>query len=140
MTQNVTHIKYKIRNNLFISYMRIYFVTSVGRILLILSEVPFANTTASFCKSSVLKQKTLIKRACQGFYVLIHNAVVSDGDLGRIQTCNLHSRNVVHYSVMLRGPINKRLVAFAAANIREFRIMPTLFYNKLIIISHWKLY
>jgi len=41
---------------------------------------------------------------------------------------------------MLRGPINKRLVAFAAANIREFRIMPTLFYNKLIIISHWKLY
>jgi hypothetical protein len=27
-----------------------------------------------------------------------------------------------------------------AANIREFRIMPTLFYNKLIIISHWKLY
>ena len=24
-------------------------------------------------------------------------------DLGKIQTCNLHSRNVVHYSVMLRG-------------------------------------
>jgi len=85
VTQNVTHIKYKIRNNLFISYMRIYFVTSVGRILLILSEVPFANTTASFCKSSVLKQKTLIKRACQGFYVLIHNAVVSDGDLERTE-------------------------------------------------------
>ena len=25
------------------------------------------------------------------------------GDLGRIQTCNLLSRNQVHYSVMLRG-------------------------------------
>tara|TARA_R110000751_G_scaffold290156_5_gene396627 strand:+ start:27996 stop:28376 length:381 start_codon:yes stop_codon:yes gene_type:complete len=107
---------------------------------LILNEVHFAHTTTSLCKSSVLKQKTLIKRACQGFYILIHNAVVGDGDLGRIQTCNLHSRNVVHYSVMLRGLINKRLVAFAAANIREFRILPTLFDNKLIIISLWKLY
>jgi hypothetical protein len=47
---------------------------------LILSEVPFANTTASLCKSDVLKQQTLIKRACQGFYVVTHNAVVSDGD------------------------------------------------------------
>jgi hypothetical protein len=34
-----------------------------GLILLILSEVPFANTTASLCKSGVLKQQTLIKRA-----------------------------------------------------------------------------
>jgi hypothetical protein len=51
---------------------------------LILSEVSFANTTASLCKSGVLKQQTLITRACQGFYVLIHNAVVSDGDYDRM--------------------------------------------------------
>ncbi len=60
--------------------------TSVG--LPIINEVDVANTTASLCKSGVLKQKTLIKRACQGFYVLIHNAVVSDGDLGRIRSAH----------------------------------------------------
>jgi hypothetical protein len=70
---------------------------------LILSEVSFANTIASLCKSGVLKQQTLIKRACQGFYVLIHNAVVSDGDYDRIQTCDRWSRNPVLYSAELRS-------------------------------------
>jgi hypothetical protein len=59
-------------------------VTTTGLISLILSKVHAANTTASLCKSVVLKQQTLIKRACQGFYVLIHNAVVSDCDYDRI--------------------------------------------------------
>ena len=29
--------------------------------------------------------------------------IIQESDLGRIQTCNLLSRNQVHYSVMLRG-------------------------------------
>ena len=35
-------------------------------------------------------------------------------DLGRIQTCNLLSRNQVHYSVMLRGldSVNKLVIEF----------------------------
>ena len=35
-------------------------------------------------------------------------------DLGRIQTCNLLSRNQVHYSVMLRGldSFNKLVIEF----------------------------
>ncbi len=70
---------------------------------MILNEIHLANTTASLCKSDVLKQKTLIKRACQGFYILIHNEVVSDGDLDWIQTSNLLSRNQVRYSVAPRG-------------------------------------
>ena len=32
-------------------------------------------------------------------------SILRFSDLGRIQTCNLLSRNQVHYSVMLRGPI-----------------------------------
>jgi hypothetical protein len=51
---------------------------------LILNEIPFANTTASLCKSGVLKQQTLIKRACQGFYVVTHNAVVSGRDYDKM--------------------------------------------------------
>ncbi len=34
-------------------------------------------------------------------------------DLGRIQTCNLLSRNQVHYSVMLRGLMRLRVQIYS---------------------------
>ena len=45
-------------------------------------------------------------------------------DLGRIQTCNLLSRNQVHYSVMLRG-------RFVGANIIAFFIIGYYFIDVL---------
>lgn len=40
------------------------------------------------------------------FARLSHRLDFTPCDLGRIQTCNLLSRNQVHYSVMLRGQKN----------------------------------
>ena len=54
---------------------------------------------------------------------LVYFAVIFS-DLDRIQTCNLLSRNQVHYSVMLRG-------RFAGANIILFVNLQTIFSNKI---------
>ena len=39
-----------------------------------------------------------------------HTLLIPSCDLGRIQTCNLLSRNQMHYSVMLRGLISANLL------------------------------
>ena len=62
---------------------------------MILTKLRFENST---------NKKTLKQAWCFFFVLFIR-------DLGKIQTCNLLSRNQVHYSVMLRGH-------FEGANIR----------------------
>ena len=54
-------------------------------------------------------------------------------DLGRIQTCNLLSRNQVHYSVMLRG------LFYYKAKILIKNIKPTFNFSYRIISNNYKI-